>query len=314
MTLVAALLGRGHGIDERYVTMRLLSKFARLAAITMLLGGTAAVVAATSPAASAATTAPGVSQDAWVRIAHLSPKAPAMDMYLYPFGEPGHPIILRDVSYGDVSAYMAVSPGQYSVAMRGFGAPASSPPALITSFMVTVGTPYTVAALGPDPGLRVEVLKDQIATPTGKALVRVVQASLKEHLVTVNYGPDVLARQLAFGLATSYVAVSPGAQTVQFTASGEHAATSVSLAADTVHTIVVLDDSSGLKIDALVDAAGSQIMPKGGAAAGLGGTAPRLPGNPLPWLLMIAAGALLTSGGFAGLLRSRRAAAVIVIK
>jgi hypothetical protein len=55
-------------------------------------------------------------------------------------------------------------------------------------------------------------------------------------------------------------------------------------------------------------------MPKGGAAAGLGGTAPRLPGNPLPWLLMIAAGALLTSGGFAGLLRSRRAAAVIVIK
>ena len=32
-----------------------------------------------------------------------------MDMYLYPFGRPGHPIILRDVSYGDVSAYMAVA-------------------------------------------------------------------------------------------------------------------------------------------------------------------------------------------------------------
>ena len=230
-----------------------------------------------------------------------------MDMYLYPFGEPGHPIVLRDVSYGDVSAYMAVSPGQYSVAMRGFGAPASSPPALITSFMVTVGTPYTVAALGPDPGLRVEVLKDQMATPTGKALVRVVQASLREHLVTVSYGPDVLARQLAFGLATSYMAVSPGAQTVQFAASGEHAATSVKLAADTVHTIVVLDDSSGLKVDALVDAAGSQIMPKGGAAAGFGGTAPRLPTDPAPWLLTIAAGVLVTSAGLAGLLRSRRA-------
>jgi hypothetical protein len=229
-----------------------------------------------------------------------------MDMYLYPFGEPGHPIILRDVSYGDVSAYMALSPGQYSVAMRGFGAPASSPPALITSFTVTVGTPYTVAALGPDPGLRVEVLKDQMATPDGKALVRVVQASLKEHLVTVSYGQDVLARQLAFGVATSYVAVAPGAQTVQFTASGEHAAASVKLAADTVHTIVVLDDSSGLKVDALVDAAGSQIMPKGGAAAGFGGTAPRLPGDPAPWLLTIAAGALLTSAGFAGLRCGRR--------
>ncbi len=291
--------------------MRLFKRFARLAAITMLLGGTAALVAASAPAASAAPTgsaAPAASQEAWVRIAHLSPKAPAMDMYLYPFGEPGHPIVLRDVSYGDVSAYLAVSPGQYSVAMRGFGAPASSPPALITSFMVTVGTPYTVAALGPDPGLRVEVLKDQMATPTGKALVRVVQASLKEHRVTVSYGPDVLAQHLAFGVATPYVAVAPGAQTVQFTASGEHAATSVRMAADTVHTIVVLDDSSGLKVDALVDATGSQIMPKGGAAAGFGGTAPRLPGDPAPWLLTIVAGALLTSGGFVGLLRGRRAA------
>jgi hypothetical protein len=291
--------------------MRLFKRFARLAAITVLLGGTAALVAASAPAASAAPTgsaAPAASQDAWVRIAHLSPKAPAMDMYLYPFGEPGHPIVLRDVSYGDVSAYQAVSPGQYSVAMRGFGAPASSPPALITSFMVTVGTPYTVAALGPDPGLRVEVLKDQMATPTGKALVRVVQASLKEHQVTVSYGPDVLAQHLAFGVATAYVAVAPGAQTVQFTASGEHAATSVRMAADTVHTIVVLDDSSGLKVDALVDATGSQIMPKGGAAAGFGGTAPRLPGDPAPWLLTIVAGALLTSGGFVGLLRGRRAA------
>ncbi len=115
--------------------MGLRNTLARLAAITTLLGGTAALVAAAAPAASAATSgsvAPAATQDAWVRIAHLSPKAPAMDIYMYPFGEPGHPIVLRDVSYGDVSAYMAVSPGQYSVAMRGFGAPASSPPALIS--------------------------------------------------------------------------------------------------------------------------------------------------------------------------------------
>ena len=164
--------------------MGLLRRFARLATIIMLLGGTAALVAATSPAASAA---PVASPNAWVRIAHLSPKAPAMDIYMYPFGQPGHPTVLRDVSYGDVSAYIAVSPGQYSVAMRGFGAPASSAPALITSFMVSAQTPYTVAALGPDPGLRVEVLKDQVSTPAGKALIRVVQASLKEHQVTVSY-------------------------------------------------------------------------------------------------------------------------------
>ena len=241
----------------------------------------------------------------WVRCAHLSPEAPAMDIYMYPFGDPGHPTVLRHVTYGDVSEYMAVSPGQYTVAMRAFGAPASSPPALATTFMVNTGTAYTVAGIGPDPGLREEVLQDQMTAPMGKALVRVIQASLKEHLVTVSYGPDVLARQLAFGAATSYAAVSPGAQTVQFTASGGHAAMPVKVAADTVHTIVVLDGSSGLKVDAITDAVGSQTMPMGGVDTGLGGTAPRLPADPAPWLLTIAAGAVLIGAVLRRQLRAR---------
>jgi hypothetical protein len=191
---------------------------------------------------------------------------------------------------------MSVAPGQYTVAMRGFGAPATSAPALTTSFMVSAGAAYTLAALGPDPGLRTEVLKDQMTTPTGKAVVRVLQASLKQHRVTVSSGSDVLARQLAFGSATSYTAVSPGTQTVQFTTTGgEHAALAVTMAADSVHTIVVLDNPSGLKVDTLTDMAGSQIMPTGSVAAGFGGTAPRPSPDPAPWLALIAAGALLAA-------------------
>jgi Domain of unknown function (DUF4397) len=292
--------------------MRLLRHCARLAVIPALLMSAGALVAAISPAASAASTtsaASAASLDGWVRIAHLSSQAPAMDMYMYPFGDPSHATVLRDVAYGDVSAYMALSPGQYTVAMRGFGAPASSAPALTTSFMVGARTAYTLAALGPDPGLRVEVLQDQMSTPTGRALVRVFQASLKDPVVTVSYGPDVLARQLTFGSATSYTAVSPGAQKFRFTASGSDAALSVSLAADTVHTIVVLDGSSGLKVDNLTDAAGSQIMPAGGADTGFGGTAPRPPADPVPWLATIAAGSLLAATGLVGLRRSRHLAA-----
>jgi len=228
-----------------------------------------------------------------------------MDIYLYPFGSPGHPTVLKDVSYGNVSAYIAVSPGQYTVAMRGFGAPASSTPALVSSFRVTGQTSYTVAALGPDPGLQVEVLTDQMSPAPGKALVRVVQASLKQHRVTVSDGPGVLARQLAFGVATPYVAVPAGVRTVQFTASSEHTATSVQLAVGTVHTIVVLDAPSGLKVDSLLDAAHSQTAPTGGAEAGLGGMASRPAGTPTAWLLTMAAGALLTAAGIAGLRRSR---------
>ena len=284
--------------------MRLLRHIARLATIATLLGGTAAFAAATSPAVSAAPTA---MQDGWVRCAHLSPDAPAMDIYMYQFGDPDHPTVLRHVKYGGVSEYMAVSPGQYTVAMRDADAPASSPPVLTTSFMVNAGTAYTVAGVGPKSGLREEILKDQMNPPMGKALVRVIQASLKQNKVTVSYGPDLLARQLAFGSATSYVAVSPGTRTVQFTAAGEQTAMSVRLRPDTVHTIVVLDGSSRLKVDALTDAAGSETMPMGGVSTGFGGTAPRQPSDPAPWLLLIAAGTPLTVVGLLGLRRSRRA-------
>jgi hypothetical protein len=82
---------------------------------------------------------------------------------------------------------------------------------------------------------------------------------------------------------------------------------SVRLRPDTVHTIVVLDGSSGLKVDALTDAAGSETMPMGGVNTGFGGTAPRPPSDPVPWLLLIAAGTPLAVAGLIRLRRSRRA-------
>ena len=229
-----------------------------------------------------------------------------MDIYMYAFGAAGHPMVLRHVHYGGVSECMAVSPGLCLVAMRAAGAPASSPPVLATSFMVSSRTAYTVAGVGPNPGLREEVLKDQMTPPMGKALVRVIQASLKQNSVTVSYGPDVLARHLSLGSATPYMAVSAGTRTVQFTAPGGRTAMPLELPPDSVHTIVVLDSSSGLKVDALTDAVGSEMMPMGGVNTGFGGTA-RQPSDPAPWLLLIAAGTPLTVAGLLRLRRSRRA-------
>jgi Domain of unknown function (DUF4397) len=285
--------------------------FARLAMITALLGGAVASIATTSPAASAAIPAPATV--GYVRCANLSPGTPAVDIYLYAFGNPAHPTVLRHASYGDVSSYMPVSPGEYTVAMRPVGAAASSPPVVSTTFMVSAGAAdYTVASIGPAAARRLEVLQDQMAAPEGSALIRVIQASLKEHLVTVRDGRDVLAQQLAFGSVTSYMTVRPGTQTVQFSAPGENAAMSVTLAAGSVHTIVVLDGSSGLKVDNLTDAAGSQVAPMGGAATGLGGTAPHDTVPDLaPWLATLAAGLLLVTAGVVRLRRSRRTATVM---
>ena len=155
------------------------------------------------------------------------------------------------------------------------------------------------------------MLQDQTTAPKGQALVRVVQASLKDDHVTVSYGSAVLATQLAFGTATQYAAVAPGVHSVQITASGDAAtATSLQLTADTVHTIVVLDDPSGLKTDDLTDAVGSQFIPSGGAATGFGGTALQPPADLAPWLLLTVAGGLLIAAGAAGLGWPRRRAAI----
>lgn len=289
--------------------MRLRGILASFAALAALLGF--AVCAAAPAVAAPAAPAAALSATGWVRCANLSPGNPAVDIYLLAFGNSGHPTVLRHVSYGDVSSYMAVGAGQYSVAIRPVGASASSPPVVSANFMVSAGTNYTVASLGPAAGRRVEVLRDQMAAPRGSALIRVIQASLKQDQVTVAYGGDVLAQQLAFGAVTSYMGVKPGTQTVKFSSSGHQATMAESLTAGSVHTIVVLDSSSGLKVDNLTDAAGSTNAPMGGAATGFGGMAPRpAPGSAL-WLATLAAGLLLTGAGVLGLRRSRRPAAVL---
>jgi hypothetical protein len=287
--------------------MGLGKRLVRLALLATLLGGTATVLA---PEACAAGQPAAAADQGFVRCANLSPGTPE-DIYLYPFGDPKHPTVLMHDGYGSVSEYMPVKAGQYTVAMRPAGAAASSPPSVSTSFMVSAGANYTVASIGPASARRLQVLTDQMSGQAGsQVLVRVIQASVKQPRVTVAVGADTLARQLAFGQATSYQAVKAGTPVVRFTAAGGRAAKAVRLAAGSVHTIVVLDAASGskLKIGNLTDAAGSPNAPKGGAATGMGGTAPGPGGpGPVPWLATLGGGVLLAAAGAFGLRRSRRA-------
>ena len=222
--------------------MRLGRRFVLLAMIMVLLGGLGSFAASAARAAMAPE-----SGDGFVRCANLSPGSPEADIYLIPFDNSSQQTVLKHVDYGEVYSYMPVSPGQYSVAIRPAGASASSPPVVSTNFMVAAGTDYTVASIGASNARRVEVLQDQKSAPKGSALVRVFQASIKQHLVTVSAGSTTLASQLAFGSATSYLTLQPGTQTIKFSAPGDDTSMSVTLAAGSVHTIVVLDGSSGLR-------------------------------------------------------------------
>jgi hypothetical protein len=291
-----------------------LTRFVRrvilLAALPLLL--LAAIPAASAFAATTSKSAPAATGTGWIRLAHFSPNTPAVDVYLYSFGDASAQIVLHHVAYGDASPYEAVPTGDYTVAMRAAGANASSKPVLSASVDVTAGHAYTVAGLGPLSGLRLQVLDDELTTPSGQALVRVIQASLKQNVVSVSWGGTVLQSKLAFGSVTSYQSVSPGAETVTVTGSGESAHVSIPLAAGTVHTLVVLDGANGLEVDNLLDAAGSGTDPVGGAATGFGGMAPRGPSSPLPWVAVIGAGLLLAIGGGIRLRRAPAATAARV--
>ncbi len=280
----------------------------RMTGLALLASGAlVALTAAAGPAAAATAHAPASSGYGWVRLAHLSPNTPPVDVYLYSYGMPSAMIVLKHVAYGTVSPYERVPHGEYTVAMRGAGASPASAPVLSTNLMVHPGHAYTVAGVGPAKALHLQVLDDQLTTPKGKSLVRVIQASLKEHDVTVTAGSATLARNLAFGSVTQYGTNSPGTWMVHAKGGSETWSGQVKLTAGTIHTLVVLDSSSGLEVTDLMDAAGSSVMPNGGAATGLGGTAPKPASSPLPWLAAVAAGAFLTlAGGY----RLRRVRAV----
>src|SRR5208282_1622114 len=122
--------------------------------ITMLLAGSALLLgipAAATAHASSATTGTG-----WVRLAHLSPDTPAVDVYLYSFGDPSAELVLHHVSYGTVSPYESIAAGDYTVAMRAAGAAATTKPVLSATLTVAPGGAYTVAGLGPESGLRLQ--------------------------------------------------------------------------------------------------------------------------------------------------------------
>ncbi len=258
-----------------------------LAATALLLG-----IPAAAASASSATTGTG-----WIRLAHLSPNTPPVDVYLYSLGNSNAQIVLHHVAYGTVSPYEAVTAGDYSVAMRATGASPSSQPVLSTSVTVKADHAYTVAGMGPESGLRLMVLNDTLTTPSGKSSVRVIQASLKEQTVKFTCGGQTIVPKATFASVSAYQAIPANTWTMEAIGSGDTATGRFAMNEGTVHTMVVLDGTNGLEIVNLLDAAGAGKPPVGGVTTGFGGTAGHGPGSPVPWLAVIGAGALIVLTG-----------------
>jgi hypothetical protein len=176
-------------------------------------------------------------------------------------------LVLHHVAYGAVSSYMRVHAGVYTVAVRRAGASPGSVPVLSTTVNVAADGAYTVAGMGAANAVKLNVLPDRLMAPKGKILIRVIQASLRPHLVTVTAGKEVLASRLAFGQLTGCKVANPGQWPFRAAGGGAHTSRMIKLVPNCIHTIVMLNDPPRLKIDDLLDTAG-MTMPMGGVDTG----------------------------------------------
>jgi hypothetical protein len=265
------------------------------------------------PAASASSAA---SSTGYITLGNLSQSPSPVDIYLYRSGDSSPSFVQHDVAYGTLLPAQGVSAGGYSVKMRTAGSSASSSPAWSVNLTVQAGGSYTVAPLRTSSqGGKLQVIDNNLTTPKGKSLVRVIQADLNQkqltfHCSCASGSKGNIVTDAAPGTVSPQTPIPPGPWTM--TATGSSTATTmasryVPLAAGTVHTeVVIASANGGVQIEDLVNAAGAGQVPSGGVSTGFGGTAPRSPGSPLPWLAIIGGGGLLVLTGGLGLRRGWR--------
>jgi hypothetical protein len=268
-----------------------------LGCLTLLVGISAAAASASDAATS----------NGWISLGNLSAAPASVDIYVYPSGSASPKLTLPGVAYGTVSSAESVTPGAYSVKMRTAGSSSSSTPVWSGSLTVLAGHSYSAVALKSSASHGgIKVLDNSLKPPAGQSLVRVIQADTSQKAVTFHCSCAAGAKGdivtgASPGSVSSYATIPPGSWTMTATGATAKSSAPVPLLADTVHTEIVIGDASGgVKIVNLLDAAGSGLPPAGGAGTGFGGTAPHGPNSPLPWLAVIAGGALLTlaGGGF----------------
>jgi hypothetical protein len=232
----------------------------------------------------------------YVRLAHLSPDTPNVDVYLTSVSG-GQPQVFPGVGYGTVSTYLTVPVGTYAVAMRAAGAPASDPPVLATDVTVANGRAYTVAGVGPHAALGLKVIDDDLSLPAaGRSKVRIIQASLRAPVLTVRMaGGPTIAENIAFATTTDYLDVPPGQWTLraQGTDGGPTGTLTATLGAGNVYSLIVLDGGTGgLTSQLRADALRNGTVPSGGVATGGGGSQRRHSTTPVIVLAAAASAAV----------------------
>jgi hypothetical protein len=235
-----------------------------------------------------------------LRLAHLSPDTPAVDVYVDSVADPDAGITLTGVAYGTVSEYQDLAPGSYTVSMRSAGDPAEAPPVLSTLVEVTPDSARTVAGVGSFADLGLEVFEDDLQPPpAGRSRLRVIAAASSAPILDVSLpGADPVAADLAFPQTSGYLDVPAGRTALSVTPDGGTPTDlPVDLSAGAVYSVLVLDgESGGLTVRTVLDAASPGVVPVGGVATGAGGSAWSVAPGVAGGIAVVAALALLATG------------------
>ncbi|MFC4540603.1 DUF4397 domain-containing protein [Halosolutus amylolyticus] len=144
-----------------------------------------------------------------VRVAHFSPDAPNVDVYV-----DGNRV-LANVAYGDVSPYLEIEPGTYRVKITAAGDPGT----VAFDDDVTFGAAfYTVAAIGE---LGAGTFQPAVLLDAGSALARVAHFSPDAPSVDVYAGDEPLFEDVSFTESTDYVPVPAGDYTLSVRPAGD---------------------------------------------------------------------------------------------
>jgi hypothetical protein len=245
----------------------------RLAVVALLLALVGPAIGLAAPAVALA--APADAPPAYLRLAHLSPDTPKVDVYVNSAGDPSRSFVVPGVGYGAVSQYQPLPPDSYVISMRPAGAAASSPPVISATVDARSGAADTVAGTGKSANLGLSVLNDKLdIPPAGKASVRVINAALT--VPSADVGPvngPVWAKGVAFGTETGYVDCPLGKWDLAVSSSGTSSTVPLTLQENSTYTVLLIDKGTGLEPQVTRDSTGADMVPSGAIETGLGGAA-----------------------------------------
>jgi len=153
-----------------------------------------------------------------VRVAHLSPDAPAVDV-LVGADDVNKSAVLENVSFPAVSDYLTVDDGNYFIDVAATGTTAP----VIDVDDIALSGDLTIAAVNMLADIEPIVLVDDRTVVDGKAKLRAVHASPNAPSVDIFVdGAGLLPAltDLEFKEATGYLELDPGAYTFRFRATG----------------------------------------------------------------------------------------------